>query len=448
MAKRIFMTGVPGNSQEITNKKVILYGTGEAFFKLIDEIRFRDAAYIVDSDPAKEGMELDLYGKKYTVHSPSVLRGLDYSEYCVIIASTKYADEIYREISGYVPDSCICTDRKKIVCRYDTLRELLTDDSLTKAALARTGWDRDPAALERHFSDAYRCVHSDRCPEYFFTVRSGYINLLFGYKADQGEYVFRQPPVPGRGYQTIVPFFESGKKIRREFRKRTRIGNELMVYENADGIRIDRYAEPFYYQETVRQETIDSVLLLLKSLHSSSGEIGLSADYPAVHYRFFSDLFGKSLPGQIKIKNEIDRHAEALLRRYAQFPAQRCLCHGDSNYTNLVRYEGRLFYVDWDSMAMGDPFFDVCEFLFDIRMRSYTRGKLSYDEAAEQLYGALEHDLGVYLGRSCREAEYRRAHLITELMELGCLLRDWAAAGNVRLSQYQSILSRKANDEK
>lgn len=55
---------------------------------------------------------------------------------------------------------------------------------------------------------------------------------------------------------------------------------------------------------------------------------------------------------------ELANEAETLLRRLADERMPNCLCHNDAIPANIIE-GGRLWLIDWEYAAIGDPFFEL-----------------------------------------------------------------------------------------
>lgn len=60
------------------------------------------------------------------------------------------------------------------------------------------------------------------------------------------------------------------------------------------------------------------------------------------------------------IRHELSTHtyAQSIAEESAR-QAQRCLCHNDVHYLNLMSDGSRLWLLDWEYAGMGDPLFDL-----------------------------------------------------------------------------------------
>lgn len=60
-----------------------------------------------------------------------------------------------------------------------------------------------------------------------------------------------------------------------------------------------------------------------------------------------------------------------ILARESALQGQPCLCHHDLNRSNLLRSGGRLYALDWEYSAMGNPLFDLTVVLDDTGLDSH-----------------------------------------------------------------------------
>lgn len=101
---------------------------------------------------------------------------------------------------------------------------------------------------------------------------------------------------------------------------------------------------------------VEQVARLLKQVHSLPVQgRPLNIVERAQHY--WRGLAGQQLPGHW-------RRAQQRLNDYFQrrATAELCFCHNDPVAQNLLPCSGRLYLIDWEYAAPGDPYFDLAAY--------------------------------------------------------------------------------------
>lgn len=123
-------------------------------------------------------------------------------------------------------------------------------------------------------------------------------------------------------------------------------------------VLVTRYLDGDLWDEaTVRvPANIERVASLLKRLHAVTVDRSFHIlDLPANIERYWATLarMGRDRPAADLAARDILKMAGAFANG-----ARRCLCHNDVHHLNLVD-TGRLWLLDWEYAAVGDPFFDL-----------------------------------------------------------------------------------------
>ena len=88
---------------------------------------------------------------------------------------------------------------------------------------------------------------------------------------------------------------------------------------------------------------------------------------PRLHYRLdlperlrhYRHQLGTLQPGLSNALETLDKAAAPLLAELLPTSGNHCLCHNDISRGNLMRSGGRLYALDWEYCAMGNPWFDL-----------------------------------------------------------------------------------------
>ncbi len=129
------------------------------------------------------------------------------------------------------------------------------------------------------------------------------------------------------------------------------IGPEVARYE--DGVLVTRFAEG-----DVGRAEPSVVGGLLRRLHSARALAGRFDSFRVVEaYAATAAARGLTLPDQYDRAHEL---AHAIEARRSEAPL--VTCHNDLLAANFIDDGNRIWIVDWEYAAMGDPFFDLANF--------------------------------------------------------------------------------------
>ena len=94
------------------------------------------------------------------------------------------------------------------------------------------------------------------------------------------------------------------------------------------------------------------------------------------------------------IAEQLQALAPAVHKLAASAPPVTSLCHHDLNRGNLLRSNGKLYALDWEYCAMGDPLFDLAVVIDDHQLSP----------------GETKNLLCAYLGRTATDPELNSLH--------------------------------------
>lgn len=130
----------------------------------------------------------------------------------------------------------------------------------------------------------------------------------------------------------------------------TAIGPRLEFFDAAEGIQLTRYiaGTPWTERDVAAPENLQRLAGLLKRVHSL-GAVGRPF---ALHDKIsgYADIVGTATA------TDQARKIRALLQELDRGDA--CLCHNDVVAANVIDGD-RLYLVDWEYAAVGDPMFDL-----------------------------------------------------------------------------------------
>ncbi len=167
------------------------------------------------------------------------------------------------------------------------------------------------------------------------------------------------------------------------------------VYANPDiGVLICEYLEP----DPEPVADLEAVAALLRNIHALPPvRFHMDPEQRARRYLHLSDG-GDISEKLLEACKEIDA-----------MPPVQCLCHNDLLLANRLEHGGKVYALDWEYAAMGDPWFDLAAVI---------EGDGLSDDQAETLHAA-------WLQRAPDAAELRRLDLNRRIYwELSALWAD------------------------
>ncbi|KLI74803.1 MULTISPECIES: phosphotransferase family protein [Lacticaseibacillus] len=133
--------------------------------------------------------------------------------------------------------------------------------------------------------------------------------------------------------------------------RRVSTGDVLTAQEWLDGETLTR--------EQMMQPVVAS--MLAKVHHSSLlkrmlRQVGGQVLDPDQLRRSLLQNFPENLAAQPRVEQAL-----AEIQRWVPRVTVQSVCHGDLNHKNWLRANGRLYLVDWEQVALGDPAYDLAD---------------------------------------------------------------------------------------
>lgn len=178
------------------------------------------------------------------------------------------------------------------------------------------------------------------------------------------------------------------------------IGAEVVFSDIAAGVLVTRVVpgRPLEPQDLRQAATAERVVRLMRRVHEGPRFDGVFSPFAVVRdYHQKAAALGT-------VVAEADR-ALALMAAVEQClgePAPLRPCHNDLLAANLLIDGAELHIIDWEYAAMGDPFFDIANFVTNLQMA---------DADAEQLFEA-------YLAKPSSESQRARLALLRFMSDL------------------------------
>lgn len=417
---------------DVSERRAVIYGAGTACKSLFGKFSFPNIDCIVDSDPCKAGSEWVVDGKKIPVRTPDAINDLDPLNHYIVISSAKYAQEILSSIKSLTPDSSVpvfadCRSMY-LITTYRNMQELIKDP-MVQVGLERSSWAEGLKDFVKAFNSLFKRAHGGTDASYYFPIVCGSNNMLIGYAVGEERYVFRCLKRRGDGSVGYVYSRDTSTLYEKlnEAREEHGIGNELLVCKDESGNIIEHYANRISDRDLDDDGFISEALLMFRRFHDIDARIAMQACYLETWYLIYGRSLQRLFPKGSDELTRLNGIAHRILNSYERMQFDPCICHGDCHFNNIVRYKGKLQLIDWDSISVDDPLYDVCKFVYSICVRKWQYGSVSYAEAQQRAYECINPILQRYFNRPCTEKEYRRAELVMKGVEMislaeNCLL--------------------------
>ena len=434
----------------LSSRSIVIYGAGADCVRLLRTVESSRAfdlssiACILDGNPKKQGTQLEYAGKRFPIYSPGVLRSLDPHSHAVVIASRKYADCMLETVRQTIPSSPmpVITDVCQILRpRYDTLEELLGSSPIVQEGLDHSGWGMDEGEVQRLFRSAFEHAHGNKDADFFFPIPGGLNSLLIGYEVDGEPFAFRAQRA---NLRMGGEYFKGDPSLAGKLRDvvaEAGMGKELLVYQDGGYCRIERYASPLTSADIKAEGFASEALAQLRKLHAIETPYPFTASLVEVWRDVHANALPQLFPCYAEQLAKLDSLLRTLVSAYEKYPFKPCICHGDVRAGNIVRYREGLVLIDWDSITVDDPLYDVCMFNLSTRIYGWWPAEISYGEFQESLYDSLDEALWLYYGRPCTGLERHRAELLAKSIEILKLLDDLAERGFIDMGKYDAIVA-------
>ncbi len=411
-----FRTVIKDNNTEtdVSGRKIILYGIG-AGCKYLKPQLFFDVAYVLDGDKSKQGRKVVFYDHEYTVVSPDILSSLSPDDYYIVVTalSNSAISSIRLSINEngggrpfLIAYHVFDYGRSNLFFWYDDMQTMLLADANMRM---RVGLCYVPA-FQLIYADWFReavkkTFGIDQVEDGICPVRLGY-GIVFLFRVKGVKYVFKIPKTQRwidlgdykdseLGQSVLETGLDSIKKLTSEV-------SELTIFESTNGCQIQK-AGISGDELQWKEENIETVIHLIKKLHRKELVVSRKPDIMEFVDRPRNALSAiKDAPWSENLAL-IEKKAICYYEQYNKMVHSLVLSHGDLGTYNIVIYGSRVFFIDWEGVAMLDPFYDICKFLN------------TTDLSPETLRNRFKYYLNVYLDRECTDEEYERACLLLKI---------------------------------
>lgn len=145
------------------------------------------------------------------------------------------------------------------------------------------------------------------------------------------------------------------------------IGPQVIYCSPYQGVLVTRYLEGRHWSEAEAgtELNIERLAMLLKRVHAlpATGKQLIPGDVVARYLRGIKDHF-VAIPERF---NALHTKMEQVIYQLNCHRGERRLCHNDPVLGNIIDSGDKLFLIDWEYAAMGDPFFDLAVVVHNLK---------------------------------------------------------------------------------
>ncbi len=213
-------------------------------------------------------------------------------------------------------------------------------------------------------------------------LMGGMSNLMYIIKIDGDKFTFR---IPGKNANYFVNRDIELKNIKNI--DNLNINSETIKFDINNGYKISKYIEGKCLVDVDYIEYLDEISNILKKIHNS--DIKAVNDYNWLERLEKYENLVKN-EGYLENREEYFRLKNILINDFSYFDnTNLVLCHGDSQVSNFVVSDKKVFLLDWEFCGNNDPYYDIACF-----------GNKDFNYALKLL--------DVYLGRPAKVNEVKK----------------------------------------
>lgn len=438
---RIYIHLSGGHWIDVSTKQAIIYGAGQGCLDFMSEMLLPNISYIIDSDKNKWDREIELLNVVYKIQSPFLLASLNLENYYIIISSNENEESIKKSIEMYISkENVLICNRQTLFFCYKKIKDMFYFDPLMKKKILLTNMS---FAVENVISIFKKLVSlfENITIDYFMPLREGESKLTFLFGNERDLWVFSIPGYHSGWEKTGIERDSArNRKIRFELRKRMNVDREITVYEDENGVLIQKYVDDYvdFSKEEVKRIVLDKCY----RLHQTNDILDIQNDMINQHYISLTEKVLRRIVSSANTVIKIKLKMEIVLNLLERIKYAPQICHGDLLCTNIVGYKDDLFFIDWEYMAMGDAMFDVCRLLFSMKLNKSVNNKIIYKNVLQNIYATLRQDLDIYFKRKCSDEEYLHAVLVMLIFECRELYESALLKGYVDMEKTELLINR------
>lgn len=157
----------------------------------------------------------------------------------------------------------------------------------------------------------------------------------------------------------VMGLDRDNEKLALQHAEQAGIGPSVIYCAPERGVLVTRFVEGRHWaeQEAKTEQNIERLVRLLKQVHAlpATGKRLIPENVTERYLRGIKAQF-VIIPERFKaLRQTMDR----VMYECSRANTEPCLCHNDPVLGNIIDNGDRLFLIDWEYAAMGDPLFDL-----------------------------------------------------------------------------------------
>lgn len=388
---------------DVTNKKAIIYGVGQNCFDMLNLLELPNIYKVVDGNKKIQGTDVLIQNKLYPIEAPEILRTIDWEKYYIIISSTLYQIEILENIKNLVArDIVVGVWNTDIRYCYDNIEDMIFLDPILKNKIVRLSLSFDVYHIINNFYKICESCFQKTKIDKFIPIQKGVGKLVFLFGNEKNLWVYSIKGKMSSLNKLIMQKNEDNLfKKKFYFIENHNLDKEITIYRDKDGILVQKYAlnQINFKNLEIRKQ----VMLECRRIHEMN-PIGLEENHRIEDtYEFY----------RLKISNNvnIEEKNQAILQTIYELMEENInilklsnikkVIHGDLLIDNIVMFQNKVIFIDWEFLSLGNPMIDVVQFLFYIHYTEYLKNEISFFEMCRKCFFELSFLLRDY----CRTEE-------------------------------------------
>lgn len=372
---------------DVSDKEAVIFGAGQGCLDMLNDLKLPNVRYIIDTDKGKWGRDILIQNKIYSIESPDLLTKLVSEHYYVVISSIQYRKEIEDVVKKMLHGGiAVCVWHTGIRYSYDTIEDMFSLDPIINKKIHMFNLSFYRYQIICDFYKIIGEIFGNIKIRFFIPIRQGESKLIFLFGMNEKIWVYSVQGIAFSMDEIVINKYENeifSEKI--EFINRY-LKDELTIYRNKRGVLIQKYAHEkldFYDRET-RKYVVEEC----RRIHSIT-KLGLREG------NFIASRFQSH---RNKIKDHKNRNKDILCKIDEMAEKNLCLLntsnnktliHGDLIFENIMKYNEKIVFIDWEYLAIGNPMIDISYFLYSIHFFKYSCKEISFKELCEKCFEEL-----------------------------------------------------------
>lgn len=355
---------------DVSDRKIIIYGAGQGCIDMMNDLQLKKIYAVIDSNQSIQGTRVVLQNKLFEIDAPELLNRINPNEFLIVISSIRYKEEIIRTLDEQFDIQymrCIWDEMK--YC-YDTVEDLLILDPILNKKMDRFNLTISRYEIIKSAKKNIKLCFNDVRIDRFISIREGGSKLLFLFGNENKLWIYSVRGQYNTKNKLVMQKSENiAFSIRTQFIKENAIGDEITIYRDETGVLIQEYGtkiEDFgskYIRKCVMREC--------RRIHMLNHEQNNleESNFVDGFYKSYRELIDVHDKRSADILYEIDELAEKSITRLMKSGELKVI-HGDLTYENIVLYNGKVSFIDWEFLSVGNPMIDLGMFVCSVNFNN------------------------------------------------------------------------------